>query len=574
MTTKRESLKHKIERLRNSFYSELPTRMDEILLNFHRLELHQDNVGVAKELHRKIHNIKGTAASFGLKEISEIAIQVEPLLKNIIETLCIDESALEEIHDLILQLKSKSEEIINLNSMPRDIFPAFEISSDNSEKSNKDVKQLIYICDDDEMLLEQMRLQLDCYNYSTQIFSSATALYKAAELQCPGLIIMDIVFPDGDREGLDIINKLQSRNENKIPVIFISARNDFQARLYAVEAGGIAYFNKPFPIMALVDSIDKLLFTDIPDPYRVLIIDDDVDMSQYHSLILQEAGISVEIVNQEENALKHLFDFSPDLILMDMYMPLCTGAQLAQVIRQIPDFVSLPIVYLSSETDNKNQFSALRVGADGFLTKPIDPDRLISEVLLRTERMKVIRTLMVSDSLTGLLNHTTILHSLDIAMHGADRRNETLGFVMIDIDFFKKVNDRYGHSAGDQVILALSRLLKQRMRKSDYVGRYGGEEFALVLTDVQPVVATKIVNDFRKAFEALEFNTEQGVFSCTLSAGLSFFPEFSDRHELVNSADEALYKAKNSGRNCVVTYTDELSKNLNNAPVEENKNND
>jgi PleD family two-component response regulator len=182
--------------------------------------------------------------------------------------------------------------------------------------------------------------------------------------------------------------------------------------------------------MDLVDTLDSILSSDTPEPHRILIIDDE-KMAEYHSLILQNANLSVYIINDAKTVVDVIFNYKPDLILMDMVMPQCKGSELAQLIRQIPEFLSLPIVYLSSES-NQAQFSALRVGADGFLTKPIDPARLVSEVLLRMERMEAIRTLMIRDSLTGLLNHTTILSALKSAIESAKRRNEPVCFAMLD----------------------------------------------------------------------------------------------------------------------------------------------
>ena len=190
---------------------------------------------------------------------------------------------------------------------------------------------------------------------------------------------------------------------------------------------------------------------------------------------------------------------------MDMYMPGCSGRELSRVIRQIPQFVSLPIVFLSSETDKTVQVSAMRVGADGFLTKPILPEDLVTAVAVRAERTRVLRSLMMRDGLTGLLNHTTLSQFLETALATAHRHDGWLCFAMLDVDHFKKVTYTYGHPAGDQVLVALARLLKQRLRTSDMIGRYGGEEFAAVLQDVSLDEALRIMDQIRRDFAALVF---------------------------------------------------------------------
>jgi diguanylate cyclase (GGDEF)-like protein len=218
----------------------------------------------------------------------------------------------------------------------------------------------------------------------------------------------------------------------------------------------------------------------------------------------------------------------------------------------VPDYVSLPIVYLSSEMDQQKQFSAMRVGAEGFLTKPVVPEDLVDAVVIRAERMRTLRSLMVRDSMTGLFNHTTITQMLENAVANAGRSSGVLCFAMIDIDHFKQVNDTYGHPVGDQVIQALARILQQRLRNSDVVGRYGGEEFAVILQDVSVDAATRLIDALRQDFSRILFHAASTDFSCTFSVGLACYTGDSRAEVLCEAADRALYEAKRNGRNCVV----------------------
>ena len=257
-------------------------------------------------------------------------------------------------------------------------------------------------------------------------------------------------------------------------------------------------------------------------------------------------------LNEPSRVLEALQEFRPDMVLMDMYMPECNGRDLATLIRQMPNYVGLPIVYLSSETDRKKQFSAMRVGAEGFLTKPVIPEDLVAAVAIRAERTRTLRSLMARDSLTGLFNHTTTTQFLENAIAAAKRGGRTLCFAMLDIDRFKSINDTHGHPVGDQVLLALSRVLQQRLRNSDVVGRYGGEEFAIILPDVTIQRAADLINELRQDFARLVFPSGQGEFSCSFSGGIASYPAHQRMELLREAADKALYEAKRSGRNCVV----------------------
>jgi len=236
---------------------------------------------------------------------------------------------------------------------------------------------------------------------------------------------------------------------------------------------------------------------------------------------------------------------------MDLYMPICSGMEAARVIRQDPNFLSTPIVFLSTESVLATQQGAMQTGADDFLQKPIADADLVLAVKLRAERFRELSALIRQDSLTGLLNHVAFKLRLEAEIDRAQRGAPPPAFAILDIDQFKQVNDRHGHPAGDRVLQSLAQLLQWRLRKSDVAGRYGGEEFALTLPTTSLTAAISIVDELREHFARLRFISPQGEFSCTFSAGVSDCPAERSMAEVIRAADEALYRAKRSGRNRV-----------------------
>jgi len=337
-----------------------------------------------------------------------------------------------------------------------------------------------------------------------------------------------------------------------IPIIFVSTRDDWDARLAAVRAGCDAYLKKPIDYGELLDHLEELVAGKELEPYRILIVDDMQVLAEHYALVLRATDMHVKVLTDPSGLFEALKEFKPELILMDIYMPVCTGLEAAKIIRQNDNLAGIPIIFLSTESNQLQQDAAMKLGADDFLQKPISDNRLITSVALRVERFRKLRSLMCHDSLTGLLNHVTIKLQLEGEVARAIRQNSPLAFAMIDIDEFKLVNDRYGHQLGDRVIKNLSRLLLQRLRKSDLVGRYGGEEFAVVLSDTKQDDAFAILDALRNQFEAIVQTHGELQFSCTFSVGLSLLKNDDDANSLIFRADQALYQAKKAGRNQVV----------------------
>ncbi len=548
-TTKKLSIQEKITALRATFLEQLPERIERAQALFARLlEDPYDPFDAITDLHRLFHSLKGTGKSFGFLKLGQAVEQAEKWTNTHLSrpTFPLSTEWLEKMEEYIYHVASQAKEI-NLQSGQEELLFTLTPSTaiDSAQKENR----LLYICDDEILTVEKLTSQLKCFGFKTKNFTDTTTLEIAVLSDPPHAVIMDIIFPHGQNAGTNVMKSLRQTMSQNVPVIFLSSRQDFAARLAAVQAGGMAYFQKPVTIMELVTAIDNLTDQQQPDPFRILIIDDETDISAYHSLILESAGMTTRQCNDPSTTLEMLQEFRADIVLMDIYMPSCNGSELATLIRQVPNYIGLPIIYLSAETDRKKQNSAMRIGAEGFLTKPVIPDELVAAVTIRAERMRTLRSLMTRDSLTGLFNHTTITQLLESTIALTKRCEGILCFAMIDIDHFKLVNDNHGHPVGDQVILALSRILLQRLRNSDVVGRYGGEEFAVILQDITMDRAFKLLDQLRSDFSQVVFHSQKGDFSCNFSAGIACFKPHDTMESLRETADKALYEAKRAGRN-------------------------
>ena len=397
---------------------------------------------------------------------------------------------------------------------------------------------------------------IETFGYRLQIFSDAIALQAATSREMPAALIVSSQSEPirvGERgEPLSgVLHAIKGQGDHQVPLVWVCENGDLRARLQAVRLGAAAFFTHPIDVDALLVKLDDLTALHNPEPFRVLIVDDEPALARLYAVILNQAGMETREVTDPLEVMAPLVDFRPDLILMDVYMPDCNGSEIAAVIRQQEAYVGIPIMFLSSESDTLKQLEAMRLGGDEFLQKPVEPRYLVSSVLTRATRARVLQNLMIRDSLTGLLNHTKTKEQLGIEIERMRRLGHTISLAMIDIDHFKKVNDSYGHATGDRVLRSLSRLLSQRMRQTDVVGRYGGEEFAVIMVGATAENARRAIDKVRQAWAQLPHFSNGREFYSTFSAGVAAAPPHKTAASLSESADAALYSAKGAGRNQV-----------------------
>lgn len=410
----------------------------------------------------------------------------------------------------------------------------------------------LYIALADESRAQQLAEHLMFYGMASEVFTDADALSLAFKQRYPITLIMDVDFVALGR-GLEVAQYLQQIGSKLTPVLFYSAREAGpEVRLAAVRAGGEGFLVSDIDASSVVEKIETFATVKHQEPFRVFLVDDSRAQSMLIERILNQATLMTQVSNDPIAALNQLDDFNPDLIILDMYMPECSGPELATMIRQCERYVSVPIIYLSGEEDLDKQLHAMRQGAEDFLTKPVQPHHLVTTVRNRVQRARNLKSYMVRDSLTGLYNHTHFLQLLESASQRSQRTGLSLCLVMLDIDHFKRVNDNFGHPVGDKVIKSLALLLKQRLRNTDYIGRYGGEEFAVAMWDTDAVCAAKVINELRVRFEKMTYPGVSQSLRCTFSAGVAQWTGEPDVMQLVTRADEALYSAKGQGRNQVV----------------------
>lgn len=343
------------------------------------------------------------------------------------------------------------------------------------------------------------------------------------------------------------------RGEHPASQLFcLSVPKSLDTTVALMRAGADAAIQAEQETVTVLGRILDLLQSREQEPYRVLVVEDSPTAVAMIQRSLSQHGIDSHPIGNPQQLLTAVEQYRPDLVLMDMYMPHCTGVEATRVLRQLTDYQSLPVVYLSSETDMGMQVEALRLGGDQFLTKPCNPVLLAAVVKTKIERYREMQRHSQHDSLTGLLNHSAAKSRLNLLVQSLQGKTERVCVGMLDIDHFKSINDTYGHPVGDQVIRSLAWLLKGRLRASDIIGRYGGEEFLVVLPGAGFEEAEAVLDCIRADFATLPHARAGGTLRATFSCGIACFPTWSSGNDLTHAADEALLEAKRLGRNRIV----------------------
>ncbi|HSJ08883.1 MAG TPA: diguanylate cyclase [Longimicrobiales bacterium] len=306
------------------------------------------------------------------------------------------------------------------------------------------------------------------------------------------------------------------------------------------------------------------------EPGRILVVDDNQDNIEIIATRLRFRGYEILEAGDGAQALALVRDAAPDLILLDVMLPDIDGYEISRRIKGADDLPFIPIILVTARDSTQDKVAGLDAGADDYLTKPINFPELEARVrsMLRIKRLqdelelknRELERLSISDGLTGLFNHRHIHGLLAEEFERVERTGDSMSVAMLDLDRFKSVNDTYGHQAGDRVLVDMADILRATARDIDRLGRYGGEEFMALLPETGIEDAAVFVERVRREVSRHHFDIgKDEPLHMTISAGVATFPhDLIDSPEtLVSFADQALYAAKNGGRDRIVRF-DEL----------------
>jgi len=377
MTTATDAM----QELQRQFAASLPARMEALRTQYQKVSLGKWQADEVESLHQLLHGLTGAAGAFGFQPVSAAARQLGNRLLTMIHSETAPDGAAWQGVDAELD---RIEQLVQ-SGLHADA-PSLSVPADIPRLKHA---PLVYLVEDDARQAEHLGQILRDEGYRVRVLPSATefqSAFRGKDAEFPDAVVFDMILPDGRDAGAELLAKLKADKKRCPPAVFVSVRDDMQARLSAFRAGASRYLTKPLESGRLLGMLDALIGRQPPQPYRVLMVDCDPLLLEAHAAMLQAAGMEVRTLSQPLHILDALNGFDPDVVVLDVYMPEASGPELAAVLRERDGYLNLPILFLSAEADLSKQLLALNLGGDDFLVKPVQAEYLVAAVAARARR--------------------------------------------------------------------------------------------------------------------------------------------------------------------------------------------
>ncbi len=552
-------VKRTVSEVRASYRVALPKRLEDLARELANVtgESGRESLEEASLL---AHRLRGTAATFGFLAIGECAGRIEDALARIVGGDDVVRGlALAEIESAMTTAlrampSSAPSEASAALAQPLEPGPPSVPPPTGTPNASLGVTTKLLLVDDDPAFLDYVealgRVKL------VQILSATTVAeaLEVARRDKPQAAIIDIHLGRTERSFRLAQELPKIPGCEAIRVAFISSSASFDDRVASARAGAALYLTKPIDATAFDVAVQQLLAFHEEVTPRVVLLDPSAESREHTLAMLRDCAWRIRTVETPNELLAQLDAEHADLLIARA-SPESFDA--CRAIRTSLRWQDLPTVFLTDAKDDAaERYAAFEAGANSYIVRPVPADELVMRLRRRMDRARLARELAGRDRLTGLSRRGAFLDLVGVRISEAVRHHVPLSIAIIDLDHFKNVNDTHGHLAGDQVLLALARLLASRLRTEDVRARWGGEEFVVAFpregaSNVETMLARVLAE-----FSRFSFVSAAGArFGVTFSAGVaSLGDDGADIETLLGTADRRLYAAKSRGRNRIVGH--------------------
>ncbi|MCP5163070.1 MAG: response regulator [Hahellaceae bacterium] len=468
MKQRSAAFQEKYKQLKQIFSQELISRlawMEEIWLKLCNVSWSAEHF---ERLQNEAHMLAGTGSNFGYNKLTEIARELDLKTRALIEHNRVpDAKEKAEISELIEQLvQSRFEQATKEAEQEITFSETTATVSDNQRKLNLKV----LIVDDDHFQLQLMAEICERFGCTVTIIDRLDALAAAIVKDMPDVILLDVVFPDSGVGGIDAARQVQKDIGFTIPVIFMSSRNDLNARMKAMQAGGVGYITKPIDPNALLTQLELVQGTQTARG-KILLLDDDQAFSGFLSNVLLKHGFEVISSCEPQKIIANIEKHHPDLILLDLNMPKIRGDFIFELLKQDVKYLRLPVLFISSDTSSETQQRLLTMGASGFISKPVREEELLPSLqsaLKRARSMKeMIQRVTVSDTTKPGIHRDVFFTALEEQIANVQESESPAFLISISVTNLDYLRYQVGLRYIDQLSAKIATALKDLLGDSD-----------------------------------------------------------------------------------------------------------
>ncbi|HVJ50856.1 MAG TPA: PleD family two-component system response regulator [Aliidongia sp.] len=453
----------------------------------------------------------------------------------------------------------------------------------------------VLVVDDIDVNVRLLEAKLLSEYYEVLTASSGPSALEIAKREKPDIVLLDVMMPGMD--GLEVCRRLKADPDTRyIPIVMVTALSDVSDRLKGLEVGADDFLTKPVNDLALFARVRSLVrlkrtldewllreeingrLTALPGevslddlelfhPARMLLLEDNGLAGQKLTNILQPMASELVLVKTNTEAHARASEGKFDLIIISMTLERDDPLRLLSQLRAVEQTRQLPVLLILDDGDYPRLAKGLDLGANDYIIRPVERNELIARARIQIKRKRLQDqllenykrglTLALTDGLTGLYNRRYVTAHLDTLFARGEGGVKDLAVLMFDIDRFKQVNDSYGHGVGDEVLIEVAKRALSNVRGFDLVGRYGGEEFLIVMPESTMASAGAVADRLRRAIgdHPMRVSNPPGSLTITVSIGVAVADgNCSQPAQLLKNADEALFAAKRAGRNRVMAW--------------------
>lgn len=479
---------------------------------------------------REAHTLTGALGSFGFEQASGQAREIEDLLKRETHSSQIDKLYLSKLVEALRREleNGQTDKSSTVNSIP-DYY-----------QSSQTQNYQILIIDDDLVLAEALLTEAKLWRMQAEIANNLSQARHKLSFQRPDLILLDLNFPQEGENGLKLLAELQKVNP-PIPTIVLTAHKSLKKRVKVARLGAKGFLQKPISPRKVMETITQVLQECSFPTAKLMIVDDDRNLLEFIKASLEPCGFQLTLLDNSKQFWHTLEKVRPDLLILDVEMPEFSGLDLCQVVRNDPQWNTLPILFISAHTETKTIKEGWQVGADDYIHKPIVTSELVGRIFHHLEKERR-RQLADIDTLNGIANRQKSLQDLTRLINLAKRQKKPLCFIVINLDNFQFIKQQYGYGVGDLVLRSFGELLKSTFRTEDVIAHWGEQEFVLGLYNIDLDAGIKRVTDLSKSWCQQVFVLESDrSFHSSFSAGVAQYPkDGQDIQTLYLMANQAL----------------------------------